>query len=149
MCVHVEDALAGLAAGVEDGPEVLQAFLAGHVADGRHQCCCEIRMGGQFRYVGEVLARDDQDVGRRLRFEVRERVGLVVLIDGGGRNLARNDLAEDAVGIHAAPGWPVWVGGTTRSSAEDYPGEACNEIVVARVWIGVGTHSAEGGTCTK
>ena len=41
----------------------------------------------------------DQDVRRRLRVEILEGEGVLVLVDLGGRDLAGDDLAEEAVRI--------------------------------------------------
>src|SRR5512147_1534713 len=49
-----------------------------------------------------VLRSDDQEVRRRLRVDVHEGDGVVVLVDDLGRDLAGGDLAEEAVG-HGVP----------------------------------------------
>ena len=52
-----------------------------------------------------MLARDDQDVGRRLGVDVAEGNDEVVLVDEVGRDLAGDDAAEEAVGgFHWADG---------------------------------------------
>jgi len=43
-----------------------------------------------------VLAWGDEDVDGCLRMDVGEGVALVVLVDGGGRDGAVDDLAEEA-----------------------------------------------------
>ena len=51
-------------------------------------------------------SRDDQHVYRRLRVDVLEGDQPVVLVDDGRRNLAVDDLAEEAVGhVFQLPGF--------------------------------------------
>lgn len=45
---------------------------------------------------GDVLAGHDEDVHGSFGVDVCECVGVLVLMNGGGRNLAFDDLAEDA-----------------------------------------------------
>src|SRR4029453_4704777 len=54
---------------------------------------------GQLRGGRDVVARDDEDVGRRARGDVAERYDDVVLVDLRRADLARGDLAEKAVGV--------------------------------------------------
>ena len=54
--------------------------------------------GRQIVQRGDVPARDDQDMQRRLRVDVLERHQLIVLMDELAGNLAADDLAEEAVG---------------------------------------------------
>src|SRR5262249_44948495 len=51
----------------------------------------------------DVPLRDDQEVDRRLRVDVREGEDLLVLVLEGSGTSAGNDVAEDAVG-HGAEG---------------------------------------------
>ena len=54
----------------------------------------------RFRKRSDVFARHNQHMHRRLGINVGERVALLILINGSGRNAPFEDLAEDA--IHSA-----------------------------------------------
>jgi hypothetical protein len=55
-----------------------------------------------------VAAGDDQHVERRLRVDVVEHDELLVFVDDGGWNLARDDSAEEAGGHHGILGLEGW-----------------------------------------
>jgi len=45
---------------------------------------------------GNVLARNDQDMDRRLWLDIREGIAVIVLVNRLGRNAPIDDLAENA-----------------------------------------------------
>lgn len=61
-------------------------------------------IGGQLVGVVDVLARDDEDVARHRAADVAKREGQVVLGHLFARNLAGQDLAEEAVVGHGGDG---------------------------------------------
>lgn len=57
-------------------------------------------LGPDLDHPGHVPARDDQEVGRRLRLQVFDDDHLFVPVDHRGGGLPGDDLAEDAVLVH-------------------------------------------------
>src|SRR5690348_16721504 len=98
--VDVEHALADLRAGVENGAKLFEAQLVGKAPDARDQRGGGVGVAAQVGDVGVVLPRHDEHVRGRLRIDVLESVVVLVRINLGGRNLAGDDLAEQAVGGH-------------------------------------------------
>ncbi len=95
--MKVPDRLAGAIAVVDHDSEVLSvARLGGDPTADAEQVPGERRIV-QFRERRHVAARHDEHVERRLRIQVGERDGLLVLIHELRRDLARDDAAEDAV----------------------------------------------------
>jgi hypothetical protein len=96
--VHVEmvDGLAAVGAGVDDDAVAFGKALVAGYCSGRSKQVAE-KSGVIFAGVSErcdVLARDHEKVGGRLRVDVRERDTLVVLEQELGRDGSFNDLAE-------------------------------------------------------
>src|SRR5437868_4514867 len=52
---------------------------------------------------GKMLARDDQDMRRRLRSDVFKRKHILVLVKYLRRDLFRSDFAEQTIGAHRLP----------------------------------------------
>lgn len=108
--MRVEDGLACAGAGVEDDAVAAtvdlvvggdRSGLAQHVGG-------DLRFGGgERRGVRVVDLGNDQDVGRCLRVDVLEGDGGVALADDGRRDLPRDDLAEQAVGLRLSRHGPA------------------------------------------
>lgn len=100
--VCVEDGLPGSGTGVEHDPVPgpVDLLVGGDLSGLAQHVGEDLRLGGgEGRGVGVVDAGDDQDVGRGLGVDVAEGDGGVGLPDDGGRDLTRDDLAEQAVGL--------------------------------------------------
>src|SRR6266545_5841434 len=99
--VEVVDRLAGGLAHVGHHPEAAgDALVARHLVDGADQAGQQggVVVGDHLE-AGEVLGRDDQDVGRCLGVDVAEGDHPVAVEDDVGRQLALGDLAEQAVTV--------------------------------------------------
>lgn len=100
--VHMQmvHCLVGVASGVEDQSEagLVDAFLFGHYlgSSGQigHYCCLVRRHVADAR---DVLVRDDEHVRRCLGIEISKYRNPVILEDDVSLDLARCDLAENAV----------------------------------------------------
>ena len=55
---------------------------------------------GQVQGGRDVLLRQDEDVRRRRRRDIADREDVIVLVDLRGRQVSRDDAAEEAVGRH-------------------------------------------------
>ena len=100
MEMEVLHALAGILSAVGDDAEAaLQDTLAFCDPAAGPEACGEhiIRDVLDFADGGDVLLWHDQDMGLCHGIDIPEGIGIVVLIDFGGGNLACNDLAEKAV----------------------------------------------------
>lgn len=97
--MQVEDALPGLGADVRHDPvPTRDARIGRDGADGPKHVSQEVTIGiGQGVGVGNVVARNDEHVGRCLRVDVSEGDDLLVGEHDLRRNLARHDAAEQAV----------------------------------------------------
>jgi hypothetical protein len=85
-----------------DAVAIAKTFLAGNLCRGPMQ----VAQHGPVGFAGilhgaDMFTGDDQHMHGSLRMKVRECVADVVLIDGGGRDGAFSDLAEDAA--HGEP----------------------------------------------
>jgi hypothetical protein len=115
--VDVVDRLATVGSGVDNGSVSLcKALCAGDFS------CRPVQMPEQFfvfslgvRDGSDMLSRDDEDVDWRLRFQVGERVTVVVLIDGFRRDAAVDDLAEDTAHSQKFIGVRALLSGLLRS----------------------------------
>jgi len=99
MDVEVVDGLAAVGAGVNDQPVAISQVLLT-----RDFSCCRDQMpehGCILRRCvgkrGDVLLRDEQDMYRCLRVDVREGEDMVVLIDALGGDGAGDDFAEETI----------------------------------------------------
>lgn len=100
--MRVENGLAGTGAGVEDDPVAgVHDLLVGGDLPGLAQYVGgDARLGGGERGgVRVVDAGDDEYVRGGLRVDVPEGHGGLGLADDGCRDLTRDDLAEQAVGL--------------------------------------------------
>lgn len=100
--MRVEDGLPGTGAGVEDDPVtgVGDLLVGGDVPGLAQYVCGDLRFGGgEGGRVAVVDARDDEDVGGGLGVDVAEGYGRLGLADDGCRDVSRDDLAEQAVGL--------------------------------------------------
>ena len=98
--MDVEDGLAGVGVGVDDGAVAAVGVpRVARDACGDEEEVAEQRLVRLTRFVqrGQVFARDDERVGRRLRVDVAEDDRAVVLENLRRGNLARHDLAEETV----------------------------------------------------
>src|SRR5688572_22282371 len=103
--MDMEYRLPGLAIGVEYGPESFgrQAAFRGDYRRPAHHLAHErIVSGLKIVQRLDVPLRDDEHVGWRLRVDVVEGQHAVVLVDDRCRNLASDQLAEEAIG-HVTP----------------------------------------------
>src|ERR1700730_4038345 len=121
--VKVEDRLSGFAPAVRHEPIVGDAAVSRDLGRSRPELPEQRGIGGSIEKVDEVLLRHEQDMRRRLRVGVFEGENAFVLEDLLRGDLARHDLAEDAVAHFGAPnlspagGAPgVERGGNTRAS---------------------------------
>src|ERR1700739_4453585 len=116
MDVDVVDRLVAVFAGIDHGAIApCQSFGAGNLG------CCPMQMAKQGNVFpacagdgGNVLARNDEDVRRRLRIDVRKGVAEFILVDGLRRDASINDLAEEAV--HGSERVYTWTGSGVRYS---------------------------------
>ena len=100
MQVDVEHRLAGFAVAVEDRPvATLRVAVFPGQHGGRSEHRAHQRVIGRRQVIdgGNVPPRHDEQVQRRLRIDVLNRDQIVVLVDDGAFDLARDDLAEEAV----------------------------------------------------
>ena len=90
--------LAAVRAGVDHHAIALgEAFVAGNLGRGPQQMAEQRAIPLiAFGQRGDMFARRDQHMHRRLRIDVGKGVALLVLVDGGGGNASFNDLAEKA-----------------------------------------------------
>src|SRR3990170_3738371 len=97
--MEVEDALARLGSDVRHHPvAAAETGLVRDALDDAEEPDQQAGVGiGQGMGIGDVAARDDEHVRRRLRVDVAEGDDLVILVDPVGRDLARHDAAEEAV----------------------------------------------------
>ena len=99
MDVQVVDGLATVFAGVDDQAIAFaEAFVAGDLGCGPEQAAEQgaVRSLG-LRSGGDVPARHDENVHRRLRVQVGEGVGLLIFEDWLGGNLAGDDFTKQAI----------------------------------------------------
>src|SRR5688572_855179 len=92
-------------AGVHDGAEAVRGPLLAREPPGEREHVPQHR-GIGLAALGErvdVALGDDHEVHRRLRVDVVEGEHLGVLVDLAARDLAFDDLAEDAVAHHSFP----------------------------------------------
>jgi hypothetical protein len=99
--VKVVDGLASVPAGVDDhAVAIAEALGAGDPGRGLEQMAEQRRvLPARVRKRGEMPARSEQHVYRRLRIDVRKCVTLLVLVDGGRGDASLDDLAEEAVHV--------------------------------------------------
>ena len=90
------DGLAAVRTGIDDQPVALiEILLSGDLRGGGEQMTEQpCILGGRVRERCEVLLRNDQDVDRRLRMDVREGDDLLVLEETGDRDCSGGDLAK-------------------------------------------------------
>ena len=101
--VQVIDRLAAPAPDVRDEPIAVvgDPLRSGEVRRDPEHPTQQRRIGvGQLQRRPDVPPRDQQDVGRGARGDVADREDLVVLVQPGGRQIVRDDPAEQAVGRH-------------------------------------------------
>ena len=97
--VEVGHGLPRLLPNVGDHAVALQPQLPGHLGDdGEHVAHQGGVVVGHPGHRGDVGLGDDQEVGGRLGVDVVEGVADLVLIDLAGRDLAADNLTEQAVG---------------------------------------------------
>jgi hypothetical protein len=99
--VEMIDALAAVGAGVDDDTiPIGQALFARNIGGGGEKVA---EQGGVTAADAcercDVLARDHEKMGRRLRVNVSERDALFVLVNGLGGNGSSDDLAKKAIHI--------------------------------------------------
>jgi len=96
--VQMVDRLAAVGAGVDDqAVAVGKVLCAGDFAGGVEELA--EALGVVLRGVrvrSDVVFGDDEDVDRRLRIDVGEGEGVLVLVDAGGGDFAGDDFAEEA-----------------------------------------------------
>ena len=97
----MEYGLAGDPAVVEDDAEIIELVVGCYLPDDRLQMAQQrpILLGG-IRELGDVLLRDDQDMGRSHGIEILEGHRKVVLVHHFGGDLPPGYFAEDAVAAH-------------------------------------------------
>ena len=98
MEVQVEHALTRLFSDVGDHAEAVHALLLCDLGDDLEA----VRNDGAVRLVYrcnrlDVLLRDNEKVGRRLRVDVVECVADIVLVDLARRDFARRDFTEQTI----------------------------------------------------
>ena len=101
MQVDVKHALAGFAVRIEHGPiaaVVITVLLGKRRREPDHRANQWIVILRQIVERSDVLSRDNEQVKGCLGVDVLERDELLVLIHDRASDLARNDLAEKAVG---------------------------------------------------
>jgi hypothetical protein len=90
--------LAAVFAGVDDDAVAFgESFIAGYCGSRREEMAEDVAVfitGGVER--GKVFARNDEDVDGRYRMNVGKGVAELILVDGGGRDGAIGDFAEEA-----------------------------------------------------
>lgn len=96
--MNVIDGLAAVVAGVDDGAvSAGQALGTSDFSRGPVQVAEKlVVLLLHLRNGGDVPARDDENVHGRLRFDVSERIAVVILINRFGWNASIDDLAEEA-----------------------------------------------------
>jgi len=105
MHVKVKDGLAGAGAGVDDRAVAGLAVTSvighprGDAQEMAEQCFVPLR-GLVKRF--HVFERNHQHMGGGLRIYVLDGNAAIILMDKVGRDLARDDFAEEAVGIRHA-----------------------------------------------
>src|SRR5262249_17770359 len=104
MQMQVRHSLAGLLLAVQnEAIAVLQAKLHRQLRRDEMEMTDQVAVGvGQIRVRRNHLARNDQNVHRRLRVDVVKRQAAVIFVDDLGRNLAVDDLLKDVVLRHGA-----------------------------------------------
>ncbi|EGJ77467.1 putative Hit-family protein [Streptomyces sp. Tu6071] len=97
--MHVEDGLPRPRTGVEHDPVpgLVDLLLRGDLTGRREEGGAEPRIGGERGGVGVVRLGHDEHVRGRLRIDVPERDGVLVLPHDGRRHLPRHDLAEQTI----------------------------------------------------
>ena len=103
--MQVEDALAGAGARVRHQPEAAlgQPGLARKPRRSLEQSAEHWPVvGGEVLGGFDVLARDQQDVRRRLGADVAKGEDEIILVDDVGRDLTAGNPAEKAVGLDHA-----------------------------------------------
>jgi len=100
--MEVENALACPSSAVGYQPEsAAQALHFSYLGGRQHQSAQNRSINRpSLRHAGDVLAGDDQDVGRCLGVFVPKGDDVLILVDDIGRVLAGRNPAERAVGIH-------------------------------------------------
>ena len=104
MEVHVEDRLTGVGPGVDDAAVALRVSeLLRDLRGGEEELARDLRVvGAEVVEGGYVLLGDDEHVRRGLRLDVLEGEDVLVLVDLLRRDLAPDELAEEAV-LHGDP----------------------------------------------
>lgn len=98
VAVDVEHRLPCRGTGVEDEAELTVGLLRGDLLGEVHEASEELGVGtGELRDVGVVLPGHHEHVHGRLRVDVPEGDGVLVLSHDVGRQVARDDPAEEAV----------------------------------------------------
>ena len=100
-------ALAGARAGVGHEPKARlgDTGVACQLRRDGEQAAERRRLGvGQCGGRDDVLARDQQQMSRRLGRDVAKREDEIVLVEDVGRNLATGDLAEEAGSVGSSSG---------------------------------------------
>lgn len=104
MKMDMKHALPRLVVGVHHQPVTMlgEALLCGELFGGEKQLADQHGIIAlQIIDRGDMFARNDQDVGRRLGVEITKGDDIPIFIDLGGWDLAINNLAKDTV--HDAP----------------------------------------------
>lgn len=99
--MEVEDALPGVRPNIEHQPvaAIGQPFFPGDAVRGAKEGGEQLGIERvRFIDAADVVARNHQDVRRRLGMDVAESDDLIVLIDDLSWDLARRDAAERALG---------------------------------------------------
>ena len=98
MNVDVVDGLAAILSGIDDGSIFLRKTLGA-----RDFCSGPVKVAEQFSMLlagmpdgDDMLPWDKKDVNRRLRFDIREGVAALILVDSLGGDGSVDDLAEYA-----------------------------------------------------
>lgn len=96
--MNMIDGLSSVLAGVHYGPVSAgqpfgASYLGGRPKQVPHHCAVILIGLGHGR---NVLARNNENMDRRLRLDIRKRVTLVILVNGFGRDASINDPAEKA-----------------------------------------------------
>ena len=99
MEMQVMDRLAGIVAAVgNDAVSAGQVFLSGNNANGTQAFRqFGIRGSGGIIQGAYMLLRNHQDVDRRLRINITERIDIFILIDFLRGNLTADDFAEETI----------------------------------------------------